>query len=330
MRRVFRTPTVHAALRATAFQRTVAFLAMFVAASTVLYWPEIRDHAGSAIAQAQDNNYQPFQCGQQNSTNVQARRSSLNLFNNSGTTGYTSGKAYPCISGVAWRMIAGGPTSATITAGTNNVVAEVSKIYTEGPQTLNFAGTGNASNLAHLGFASLVFCDGTSATNNANYINGYGCVRKVSGIQMYASPSTSGGPTVAPSNSYTINVIPGGAITLGGSGVLGDLWATGDSRMALPMNALPFGSTGCSAANGNAYGSAGTANYTCDAPLSGLTAGLAQNLAAGSNFAITAMNLTFYYLITHKQGSTNPYDGNELSNPSLLLPATRLAVGNGS
>ena len=177
MGRFFRNPTLQGALRATAFQRTFAFVAMFLAAGTVLYWPEIRDHAGSAIAQAQDNNYQPFQCGDPASSNVQARRSSLNLFNNTGVGAYTSGKAYPCVSGVAWRMLAGGPTNATITAGTNNVVALVSRIYTEGPATLNFAGAGQATNLVHLGFASLVFCDGTAATNNANFSNGFGCVK---------------------------------------------------------------------------------------------------------------------------------------------------------
>lgn len=330
--KLFRAPTLKAATQSTAFQRLFAFSMMLAMVSTVLLWPQIRNHAGEAFAQAQDNNYQPFECGQASSTSRQIRRSNLQMFNNSGLSGYTSGRAYPCVSGVAWKLEAGNTKRNLSAAGTyqgnNGIVALISKIYPESGGTMNFAGAGSKSTV-HMSLASLRFCTGVPAIDGpVNFANGMGCVRRVDGVKMYADSATS--PTVKPTVPYVLNITPNGPITVGGAGVLTDMWMDPGSVLAAPISSVPLGTLGCGSAGvaGNTYGSG--SNQTCEFEVSKVTSGLAQNLAAGQNFAIVGMNVTFYYLMSHAQGSTNPYNTAELTLNSIQLPNTRIKVGTGS
>jgi len=52
-------------------------------------------------------------------------------------------------------------------------------------------------------------------------------------------------------------------------------------------------------------------------------------LAGGSILPLVGVNLTFYYLITHSPGATDPYTEGATKN-SMILPNTRIYVGNGS
>ena len=315
---LLRHPSVTAAFQATFVQRLIAFTAMILAATAVLYWPEIRDGAGQAIAQTQDNNYQPFSCGQANSTVLQQRRQSLALKNGSG--GSSGASAYPCVSGVAWRMVVG-CTSCTATnlAGNGAVVAILNNAFASTGQTLYFAGNGSAGSLTQVAIQGLQFCAGNAVP--ATNLNGFGCKQAVNNLQLYANSTTS--LAYQPTTPYQLNIIPAKDITLGGSGMMADIWGTSGSAFEVPAADITSGSTGCGVVGGTS-----TTNG-CTVTLGQFSGSLAQSLAGGSTLPVVGVNLTFYYLITHSPGATNPY--NELATTnSLLLPNTRIYVGDGS
>jgi hypothetical protein len=321
MGRIFRNPTIQGALQATAFQRTVAFGAMLLAVTAVLYWPEIRDGAGSAIAQTQDNSYQPFNCGQAGSSNPQQRRQNLQLNGTGG--GAANGHAYPCISGVQWKLKAG--TTSSSTAGPSNIIAVISAAYsTIYSSPIYWAGTGSSSNLVQVSIAGLQFCNGSLNLT----ANGYGCTPSLTArnIQLYADSSTGQG--YVPKTPYVLNIIPSGPITVGGNGMQTDIFGVGSSLIATDLAALPsfpFGQAGnCATVGGTATGN------MCTLSLSSFSGSLAQTLAGGGTFPLFGMDLTFYYLITHTGSTTNPYNPLEVSGNSVTLPNTRLVVGNGS
>lgn len=324
MVRLLRQPTLRAATQATVFQRLFALMAMVVMVSLVLFWPNIRDHAGQALAQTQDNSYQPFNCGQSNSSSGQARRENLPLNNDSGGT--ANGHAYPCISGVQWRLVVGN-TQASL-ADTNGIIGEIQGAYstqwangdgTCASATFCFAGTGAVNGLVQVSIKGLGFCSGANAP--AFNVGNYSCRKAASGIQLYANSTSS--QSYQPAKSYQLNITPSGPFNLGGSGMQTDIFATPSSEIQTSLSAIPAGALGCPVVGT-------TKGQGCTITLSSFSGSLAQTLAGGGDFPLSALNLTFYYLITHTGSTTNPYNPTEISGNSVTLPNTRISVGNGS
>jgi len=320
--RLLRWPSLRSATQNTFCQRAVAFTAMVLMVSVVLFWPNIRDHAGQALAQAQDNNYQPFQCGQAGNSNPQQRRQILPLKNGSGT-GNAGGVAYPCVSGVQWHLTVGCTkcsASATST-GAGRVIGIINNAFSATGQTLYFAGTGSAGGLAQVAIQGLQFCSGANVPPLPSGNSGYGCTTPVNGIQLVADSSTSGSYNL--SNDYALSITPNGPITVGGGGMMADVWGTGASEFEVPLNYVTSGSTGCGIVGGTS-----TTNG-CTVNLSKFGGTLANALAGGTVMPLIGVNLTFYYLITHTPNVTNPYTEGAANN-SVVLPNTRIYVGNGS
>lgn len=315
MVRLLRHPTLRSATQATFVQRGVAFTAMVLLVSVVLFWPSIRDHAGQAFAQVQDNNYQPFNCGQANSTNPQQRRQNLAL--NSGSGGTANGHAYPCVSGVQWTLKLGDPNASL--NDTNGVVGVIQNAFATSGETLYFAANGSAP-VVQVSVQSLQFCSGNNVP--PDNVNGYRCTHATSGIQLYANSQTSG--SYQPTTPYQLNITPSGPILVGGSGMMADIFGVPSSTIQVATAAVPSGSTGCGFVGGSTHGQG------CTLSLSQFSGSLAQALAGGSTFPLSAINLSFYYLITHTPTTTNPYNPLEVTGNSVQLPNTRIFVGNGS
>lgn len=321
--RLLRQPSLRAATQATFVQRAVAFSAMLLAVSVVLFWPSIRNTATSAYAQTQDNNYQPFSCSQPGASGLQDRRANLTLKNGSG--GSSAAKAYPCISGVAWKLQVG-CTTCTVTngAGSNGVVAILNNAFSTTGATLPVTGTTNtATGLTQVSIQGLQFCSAASVPSAT--VNGFGCRKAVDNIRLTANSTSS--LTFQPKTPYQLNIIPAKEMTIGGGGMMADIWGTGASTFEVPANAITSTTTGCGFVGGTTTGSGGSAG--CTVTLSQFSGSLAQSLAGGSTLPVIGVNLTFYYMITHTPGATNPY--NELATTnSLLLPNVRIYVGDGS
>ena len=227
---------------------------------------------GRAEAQAQSNAYQPFPC--QQGGVAQQRRQSLPLLTTSGSAG--SGTMYPCISGVQWRMQAGWIYGAT-PPGT---AANIGAVYDVGTTTLYSAAAG-------------------SALKFYNYTNF---------IKLATIPGT---PATAPTSNYTLSITPDGPITIGGAGVLTDLWATGNSAINVAGYNAVCWLVGSSDGNG------------CRISVS--TFQSINWLMGGSNFELYGLDLTFGYLVTHANNPADPYQ-NPPAQPSVQLPNTTISL----
>ncbi|MFT4264315.1 MAG: hypothetical protein QM572_13090 [Nocardioides sp.] len=317
MVRLLRSPSLRAATTGTFAQRLIAFTAMVLMVSVVLFWPEIRDGAGRAVAQSQDNNYQPFACGQNNSSTLQQRRQSLQLKNGSGGNG--SAYAYPCVSGVKWKLSVGCTRCDTSAGSTSNgaIVGVINNAFATDGKTLYFAGTGSATDLVQVGIQGLEFCRGSG--DPSRKVNSYGCNQAVSGVQLTADSTDSGSFNIT--NDYLLNIDPAGSMNVGGLGMMADVWGTEDSEFEVPKSAISLGSLCGTVATSTGNG--------CTANLSQFSGTLLTAIAGGTVLPLVGINLTFYYLITHTPSATDPYN-ESASNNSVVLPNTRIVVGNGS
>lgn len=323
-------PRLKAAAGATAVQRLIAFAAVVLLVGTVLFWPEISSRTAGAFAQSQDNNYQPFQCDSGGAPGSQAHRMSLQLYG--GTGNKPGSSAYPCISGVKWKLTAGDVSNNNIAntvscflcsawqAYPNSTIGLISGAYSEGSPNITLPANGTLTGLTHVGFKGLLFCTGANAP--AFNIANWSCNQPASGIKLYADSSTTAGG-VTPGNNYVLNVSPSGPITIGGSNVLTDIWGDGSSVIRVPTPSLPLSGTGCSAAGGT------DVNWGCRISLSAFSGTIANWFAQGNSFPITGVDINFYYMISHADGNIDPYTTAPPGN-SVLMPNTRLLVNDGS
>ncbi|MBO0843235.1 MAG: hypothetical protein J2O46_08620 [Nocardioides sp.] len=292
-------------------QRLVVIVALALFVMSFSAWPRTDDPRARADAQAQSDAYQPFQC--RAGTSGQGHRQNLTLDNGSG--GFNaSGHMYPCVSGVEWTFSAGDVNSSGST-----VVASINKVYAQQAPAMSFAAAGSRSDLYQLSFDSLVF--NSAATNIRLGANS---------ASTYASPK--------PATPYNLTITPDGPITIGGSGVTTEVWATGASSFTVPASQLPclgvvvfgvcggLGGTLLCAAVGTVHGN------NCQIQLSTFGSNLVQLLTKGSNWSIIGLDLHFDYLVTHRPNPSDPYtqqpvdgSGNPLS--SIQLPNTTVNVG---
>lgn len=313
-------------------QRAVACTALWLLAAAAIIFVPLGD---ADAANSQNNNYQPFQCAS-NGTSGQGRRETMDLANNNVDSEIPNTYAFPCLSGVPWRVLVGAannPADGTSVPTQNPwVLAFVRGIYAKNPSgNFNWGATGN-SDLYRVAFKELQLCTGagqpiSQCGAGVNSIDtGTNAARN--DFEMWAESSLTDNPK--PVKNYVLRIQPDGPITIGGTGVMTDLMAYGNSAMTLAPDNIPAGGTGCGAAGGTKYPSgAFSTMHSCSGMQVSALSTLGWILGV-KDFYLKQVDLRFQYLLTHGPNTADPYTDppGGIATPlkSIRLPNTRFTV----
>lgn len=315
-------------------QRMVVFGSLWLmAAAAILLLPLGNADATNSMSAS----YQPLQCASAGQTG-QGRRETVTLSNDSVNGDISGTYAFPCLSGVPWRMQVGlANTAANGTAvPTQNpwVLGVVEGMYAKNPNNdFLFAAAGQSS-LYQIAFKALRLCTAAGAPVSQcgigvnNIDSGTNLTRNDSALFA----SSAGTVSPQPSKPYVFRIAPDGPVTIGGSGVITDVVAEGTSKFSVGPENITIGGTGCGIAGGTKYdeGDFLATMHTCQGISLSSMAGLAWILGV-KTFYLKQIDLNFQYLITHGGATTNPYtdppkDGAGAPLTSVQLPNSRITV----
>ncbi len=300
-------------------QRRLVFGALYALAAAAIWFLPIVDMP--AQAQARNEAYTPFACANTTGGN---NRATLPLTKSGGSHG--TGTMYPCLAGVPWNLKVGNLLSTT----DHDVIVVADNVYAPSIPTVKFAANGSIS-LYQMSLAGMQLCLGRSAPSGNCWIGVNNLDANVNNNAVISASSAAAPSFPKPATNYTLKFTPDSGMTIGGAGVLTDLWVTSASRFSVSMENIPFAA--CSTAGGTSAGENpffGEDTRVCqNIPISKLNS--LDWLVGGADYKIVGMDLTFHYLATHRNDPADPYtqppvdsSGNPLN--SIKMPNTTVTT----